>query len=53
MEKWLMEFEYHVDINLMLFALTLIIVLFVTIITTGFHAFKAATSNPSENLKFE
>lgn len=52
-ENWLGEFEYHVSINLMLFALVTFIILIVTISTTGFHAFRAAQANPSENLKNE
>ena len=52
-ENWLDEFEYHVNINLMLFALVIFIIMLVTISTTGFHAFRAAQANPSENLKNE
>ncbi len=52
-ENWLQEFEYHIAINFMLFALVTLIILVVTVSTTGFHAMKAARANPSENLKNE
>jgi ABC-type lipoprotein release transport system permease subunit len=31
----------------------LLIILFITVITTGYHALKAANSNPASNLKYE
>lgn len=52
-ENWLNGFEYHVNINFLLFALVIFIIMIVTISTTGFHAFRAAQANPSENLKNE
>ena len=52
-ENWLGEFEYHVNINFMLFVLVVFIIMLVTVSTTGFHAFRAAQANPSENLKNE
>jgi putative ABC transport system permease protein len=52
-ENWLNGFEYHVNINLMLFALVIVIITLVTVATTGFHAFRVAQANPSENLKNE
>ncbi len=52
-ENWLNEFEYHVTINFMLFILVIFIIMLVTVSTTGFHAFRAAQANPSENLKNE
>ena len=50
-DSWLQEFEYHVQISYFLFALVTLIILFVTVTTTGFHAMKAAQANPSENLR--
>ncbi|MBV6645861.1 MAG: ABC transporter permease [Cyclobacteriaceae bacterium] len=52
-ENWLGEFEYHVNINFMLFALVVVIIMFVVISATGFHALRAAQANPSDNLKNE
>jgi putative ABC transport system permease protein len=53
MNDWLQNFEYHVQINFSLFAFVLMIIAAVTILTTGFHAFRAASANPSSNLKYE
>ncbi len=52
-ENWLGEFEYHVNINFLIFGLVTFIILMVTVSTTGIHALKAAQANPSENLKNE
>lgn len=53
MNNWLGDFEYHTEINLMLFVVVLLIVTVFVMLTTGFQAYKAATVNPSENLKYE
>ncbi|WP_370090453.1 ABC transporter permease [Ekhidna sp.] len=53
MNNWLGDFEYHTEINFMVFALVLIIVMAFVMLTTGYQAYKAATVNPSENLKYE
>ena len=53
MDNWLQSFEYHVNVNFLLFAVVLLIVLMVTILTTGYHAYRAAVSNPADNLKCE
>lgn len=53
MNNWLNDFEYHTEINVMIFIAVLIIVATFVILTTGFQAYKAATANPSENLKYE
>lgn len=53
MNNWLGDFEYHTEINLMLFVVVLLIVTGFVMLTTGFQAYKAATVNPSENLKYE
>lgn len=53
MNNWLGDFEYHTEINLMLFIVVLLIVTAFVMLTTGFQAYKAATVNPSDNLKYE
>lgn len=53
MTEWLETFEYHVNINILLFVLVLVIISAITICTTGYHALRAATSNPANNLKYE
>ncbi len=53
MDEWLNTFEYHVDMNYFIYLLVLILIAGITILMTGFHAFRAASSNPADNLKFE
>ncbi|WP_436517155.1 ABC transporter permease [Ekhidna sp. To15] len=53
MNNWLSDFEYHTEINFMIFILVLLIVGVFVMLTTGFQAYKAATANPSDNLKYE
>lgn len=53
MNNWLNDFEYHTEINFLIFVSVLIIVGVFVMLTTGFQAYKAATANPSENLKYE
>lgn len=53
MQDWLKNFEYHIDINVFQFLIVLAIILIITILTTGYHALKAATTNPATSLKSE
>lgn len=53
MNKWLATFQYHTNMGIWIFALVLFMTALVTILTTGFHALRAATTNPAENLKYE
>ncbi len=53
MNDWLQTFEYHVSVRFVLFITVLLVVIFVTMITTGYHAYKAAITNPSNNLRYE
>mgnify|MGYP001799502022 CR=1 FL=1 len=53
MDNWLQNFEYHVNINAFQFLIVLVIIMALTVIMTGYHALKAATSNPAGNLKSE
>lgn len=53
MNNWLGDFEYHTEINVLVFVAVLILVGVFVMLTTGFQAYKAATANPSENLKYE
>ncbi len=53
MNNWLNDFQYHIDIHFFVFAIVLVIVLLFVMLTTGLQAFKAASANPSENLKYE
>lgn len=53
MGEWLASFQYHVDINLILFVVVLAVVLLLTVVTTGYQALKTARANPADNLKYE
>ncbi|MEQ9467312.1 MAG: ABC transporter permease [Ekhidna sp.] len=53
MNNWLGDFEYHTEINIFVFVAVLLIVGVFVMLTTGFQAYKAASANPSENLKYE
>jgi len=53
MGEWLDTFEYHVEMNYLLYILVLVIISAITVVTTGYHALRAASSNPAENLKYE
>ena len=53
MSKWLDTFSYHADLNYWLFFLALLVVLLITLLTTGFHAIRAAVGNPVEALRHE
>ncbi|MCB0630399.1 MAG: FtsX-like permease family protein [Saprospiraceae bacterium] len=53
MNKWLASFSYHANMNYWLYGLAFILVVLITIFTTGYHAMKAARSNPVKALKYE
>jgi len=53
MKKWLLNFAYQTNINIWIFLLSGLIALFVAIFTISVHAFKAASTNPAESLKYE
>lgn len=53
MNRWLSDFEYHINMSPFTFAAVLLIVCVFVVLSTGYQAFRAATSNPSQNLKYE
>lgn len=53
MNEWLQTFEYHANLNVLIFVGVLLGIMAITVITTGYHALKAASSNPAEKLKYE
>lgn len=53
MTKWLGTFAYHTNMNYILYGLAFMVVIFITLLTTGYHALKAAQSNPVDSLKWE
>ncbi len=53
MNKWLLNFAYRIDISPWMFIIAGITALAIAMITTSFHAIRAATANPVESLRYE
>ena len=53
MSKWLDTFSYHTPLNYWMFGMAFLLVLGITIATTGFHAVRAAVGNPVKALRHE
>lgn len=51
--KWLETFAYRTPIHWWVFALSLFIVLLITLITVTIQSWRAATANPVNSLKTE
>lgn len=52
-ENWLKSFEFHYTIGPMVFLIVIVSTVIITMLTTGYHALRSATANPSERLKYE
>lgn len=53
MMGWLENFQFHITPGVGIFSTVLLGTLLVTVLTTGYHARKAATANPAEKLRSE
>lgn len=53
MNQWLGTFSYHTHMNFWLYGLAFFIVVLITMLTTSYHALKAAKGNPVEALRYE
>lgn len=53
MNNWLNDFAYHISIDLLTFALALVLMLLVAGITVGYRTYLAAARNPVESLREE
>lgn len=51
-QQWLASFAYRVDTDPAVFLLALLLTLTVTLLTTGYHALRAARINPVEALRY-
>jgi putative ABC transport system permease protein len=51
MNKWLDGFAYRVSISTGIFALSLVLMIIVSLLTVGVHSVKAALANPAESLR--
>ncbi|NLA49829.1 MAG: FtsX-like permease family protein, partial [Bacteroidales bacterium] len=53
MKTWLQGFAYRINISWWMFALSLIIVIVLTILTVGIQSYKASSRNPIDALRYE
>jgi putative ABC transport system permease protein len=53
LQKWLQDFTYRIDIPWFAFIGAALLTLIVALLTVGFHAMKAALSNPVKSLRTE
>lgn len=53
MMNWLEDFAYHIELSMVTFLGTLVIMIFVAWGTVGYRTFKAANANPVNSLKDE
>ena len=53
MMDWLVDFQYHINVDFAVFSSVLVVTIVITVLTTGFHARKAATANPAQKLRSE
>ncbi|MCP4725005.1 MAG: hypothetical protein GY863_08220, partial [bacterium] len=51
--QWLTGFAYHMDINIVTFINSSILVFFIGIVTISYQSFKAAAANPIDSLRNE
>ena len=53
MDRWLKNFAYRINIDIGMFVLSGILVLFIALLTIGFQSIKVATANPVDSLRYE
>ena len=53
MNRWLRDFAYRIDISLWIFAVTALAAVVIAFLTIGIQAWRAARTNPAENLRVE
>ena len=53
MKDWLAGFAYYTDLKVTTFVLALVITLVITLLTTSYHALRAAKSDPVKALRYE
>jgi len=53
MNKWLLNYSYHIDVAWWIFLLSGVIAIFITLITVSFQSAKAALMNPIKSLRSE
>jgi putative ABC transport system permease protein len=53
MEKWFEDYPFRIDFPFWLFAVVLVLLLIIALITIGYQSWKSATKNPVVCLKYE
>ncbi|MBN1273473.1 MAG: ABC transporter permease [Candidatus Aminicenantes bacterium] len=53
MSRWLQNFEYHTEIKWLPFMVSTLLVLFVSLLSVGYHSIRAAKTNPADSLRYE
>jgi ABC-type antimicrobial peptide transport system permease subunit len=53
MSQWLGNFAYKISMGIDIFLVALTVTLFITLITIGYRAIKAATADPVKSLRYE
>jgi putative ABC transport system permease protein len=53
MDKWLLKYEYRIELNWQIFILAGVLAIAIALITVSFQAIKAAITNPVEALRTE
>ena len=52
-KHWLESFSRHIDIQWYLFLVSALVTVFITVMITSIHAFRASRMNPADTLKYE
>ena len=53
MQRWLQDFAYRIDIGVLSFLLTAVLVTFIAAATVSYHALRAAWTDPAVALRDE
>ena len=53
MNKWLQDFAYRINISWWMFAVAVIVIMLIALITVSFQSIKAAVANPVKSLRTE
>jgi putative ABC transport system permease protein len=53
MNKWLENYAYHASINMLYFLASALAALGIALLTVSYQAFRVASSNPIDSLRYE
>ncbi|MGE0772261.1 MAG: ABC transporter permease [Cyclobacteriaceae bacterium] len=52
-QQWLESFAYHIQLNPLVFAITLVVAVGLVVATLAYHSLRAAMANPVHSLRYE